>query len=102
MEENSNNNVLNKRVLTPSDLISIVVSDSMEVSTDGPNGWKILTVLEMPMLTICILLLIGIIYSKIKKKKISKILKISFIISIIILIVSSISLIYFGKLDLTL
>ena len=98
MGENSSNNVLNKRAVTPADVIRIEGA----VSTDGPSGRKILTVLEMPMLTICILLLIGIIYSKIKKKKISKILKIIFIISIIILIVSSISLIYFGKLDLTL
>lgn len=91
MEENSINNVLNKKPITPADVVPVEGG----ISYDGPSiGRVIIERAQMSALIICVLLLIAIIYFKIKKKKVNKILKICFVISIIIFMV--ISLIIFS------
>lgn len=91
MEENSINDPLNKMDPKTNDFTNAIIEDYSPLWMRKPS------VLEIPVLTLCVLLLIGIIYSKIKNKKVSKVLKISFIISIVIFIGIEITLIYFNS-----
>ena len=74
------NDIVNS--ITPS-----MLDSSQATSSTGPSGplWIILfRKLRIPALIICILLLGGIVYCKVKNKKVNISLKISFIVSIII------------------
>ncbi len=80
--------------LTP----SMIDTSNVPLDNDGIFGsiWvRLLKKIQGPVLIICILLLIAIIYSKIRNKKTNKIVNICFIISVIIFICIKLALYYY-------